>query len=72
MSKGSGKRSWNEHVPVAIWEGPPCPPGWGDRRASWAEIDKIRARAAASQQETMAPGHLGQGRDAHAGHGGPQ
>lgn len=43
--------------------GPPtCPPrwgDWGDGHASWAEIDKIRARAAASQQETMTPGPAG-------------
>lgn len=60
ISKGSGKRSENGHVPVAIWEKAHlarlCPPRWGVRHASWAEIDKIRARAAASQQETMAPG----------------
>lgn len=58
-SKGSGKSRWNGKwvCPSGhMGEGPPCPPGWGDRHASWAEIDKIRARAAASQQETMAPG----------------
>lgn len=44
----------------------------GETDMQHGRIDKIRARAAASQQETMTPGLLGQGRDTHAGCGGPQ
>lgn len=68
-SKGSGNHSWNGHVPVAIWARPTCPPRW--------ETDMHHGRRSTrSGPELQLPSrkqwHLGQGRDAHAGHGGPQ
>lgn len=55
-SKGSGNHSWNGHVPVAIWAKAHLAHLGGETDMHHgAEIIKIRARAAASQQETMTP-----------------